>query len=139
VCAVLLLVTLPEGVRRDAFERAVQDAARGMGLTLLIRELTPEEMAAEDDSATAPYTLIVYGADRPGIVYHVTEAASRHRINITDLRTRVTGAGSPVYSLIMEIEVPSEESARLFREDLAKLKDELSVEITLEAVEADEL
>src|SRR5687767_28934 len=86
--AVLLLVTLPEHGSRDALEAAVAPVARSLGLTVLIRELTPEEMRAEDDSHTRPYTLVVYGADRPGIVFHVTEAAARHALNITDLRTR---------------------------------------------------
>jgi glycine cleavage system transcriptional repressor len=138
--AILLLVTLPETGSREALERAVEAAGTSLGLTVITRELTPQEMAAEDDSQTDPYTLVVYGADRPGIVFHVTEAAARHRINITDLRTRVTGAHTPVYSLIMEIELPRGAASEAgFRQDLEKLKAELQVETTLERVDADEL
>jgi glycine cleavage system transcriptional repressor len=136
--AVLLLVTLPASGSREALEKAVEPIARTLGLTTLIRELSAEEMRGEDDSRTRPYTLVVYGADRPGIVFRVTEAASRHGINITDLRTRVTGS-APVYSLIMEVEIGSEAGAAAFRDDLARLKGELQVETTLEPVEADEL
>jgi glycine cleavage system transcriptional repressor len=138
--AVLLLVTLPDTGSREALDRAIEAAARPLGLTVMIRELTPEEMRAEDDSRTVPYTLIVYGADRPGIVFRATEATSRHGINITDLRTRVTGTRTAVYSLIMELELPpGEASVRAFREDLERLKADLQVETTLERVEADEL
>jgi glycine cleavage system transcriptional repressor len=137
--AILLLVTLPPDGTREVLERAVSEAARGMGLQTLIRELTPEEMAAEDDSSTVPYTLVVYGADRPGIVFRVTEAAAQGKINITDLRTRVTGNSPPLYSLIMEVEAPGGDAAHRFRADLDKIKGELGVEITLERVEADEL
>lgn len=136
--AILLLVTLPEGGSSAALEKTIEPAARALGLTVLVRELTPEEMASADDSRTRPYTLVVYGADRPGIVYHVTQAAARHALNITDLRTRVTGP-TPVYSLIMELEAPSDAVAAAFREDLQKLKGELQVETTLEPVEAEEL
>jgi glycine cleavage system transcriptional repressor len=137
--AILLLVTLPEGRTRESLEQSIGEAARGMGLTVLVRELSAEEMAAEDDSRTLPFTLIVYGADRPGIVFRVTETAAAHHINITDLRTRVTGGARPVYSLIMEIEVPDAAAAARFRSDLERLKGEMQVEITLQPVDADEL
>jgi glycine cleavage system transcriptional repressor len=136
--AILLLVTLPEGVSGTTLEKAVEPAARELGLTLVVRELADGEMQAGDDSGTIPYTLVVYGADRPGIVFHVTEAAARHALNITDLRTRVTGP-TPVYSLIMELEAPGELAVQGFRDDLQKLKGELQVETTLEPVEAEEL
>jgi glycine cleavage system transcriptional repressor len=137
--AILLLLTLPEKETRESLEKAVGEAARGMGLQVLVRELTAEEMAAEDDSSTVPYTLVVYGADRPGIVFRVTEAAAAHKLNITDLRTRVTGNTPPLYSLIMEVEAPGGDPAQRFRQDLEKIKGELGVEITFERVEADEL
>jgi len=136
--AILLLVTLPATGSPAALEAAIGPAARELGLTLLVRELTADEMRAEDDSRTQPYTLVVYGADRPGIVFQVTETAARHNLNITDLRTRVTGP-APLYSLIMEVEVPSDAAADAFRDDLGRLKRELQVETTFEAVEADEL
>jgi glycine cleavage system transcriptional repressor len=136
--AVLLLVTLPEGGSAAALEHAVQPIAAGLGLTVIVRELGAEEAEGHDDADTRPYTLVVYGADRPGIVFHVTEAAARHGLNITDLRTRVTGP-TPVYSLIMEVEAPSDAHAEAFRRDLQRLKGELRVETTLEPVEADEL
>jgi glycine cleavage system transcriptional repressor len=138
--AILLLVTLSETGSREALERAVETAMRPLGLTVLLRELTPAEMVSEDDSKTEPYTLVVYGADKPGIVFRATEAAAAHRINITDLRTRVTGAATPVYSLIMELELPpGAASVAAFRRDLEAMKSDLEVETTLERVEADEL
>jgi glycine cleavage system transcriptional repressor len=137
--AILLLVTLPQGAAHESLERAVEAAGKTLGLTVVTRELTDAEMGSEDDSKTEPYTLIVYGADKPGIVFRATEAAARHGINITDLRTRVTGA-SPVYSLIMELELPpGAEPVAGFRRDLDAMKRDLQVETTLERVEADEL
>ena len=109
-------------------------------MTLSVRELTAEEMSAPDDSATRPYTLVVYGADRAGIVYRVTDAAARHAINIIDLRTRVTGSTTaPIYSLVMELEIGPPEAAEALRRDLAVLRSELMVDVSLEAVEVDDL
>jgi glycine cleavage system transcriptional repressor len=137
--AILLLVTLPDVARRQELEASVLTAARGLGLTAVMRDLSRAEMSSEDDSRTEPYTLVVYGADRPGIVFRITETAARHQINITDLRTRVTRGAAPVYSLVMELELPPGDVERRFRDELEALKAELSVETSLLRVEADEL
>ncbi len=47
--------------------------------------------------------------------------------------------GTPLYSLIMEVEIPTEEGVQVLRRDLEKLGKELKVEVTLTPVEADEL
>ncbi len=49
----------------------------------------------------------VYGADRPGIVYHVTDRLARAKVNITDLSTHRTNTGkSAGYILYIEGELP---------------------------------
>jgi len=137
--AVLLLVSLPESLGVDELTRRVQKAAGPMGLTLSIRELSDRENS-ENPAPSLPHTLVVYGVDHPGIVYRVAQALAERSINITDLRTHVTQAqGTPLYSLIMEVEIPTEARAKVLRTDLETLGKELKVEVTLNPVEADEL
>jgi glycine cleavage system transcriptional repressor len=136
--AVQLLITLPEGLTADALSTAVKPVTDSMGLMTVLRELTPEDM--HPPKGAQPYTLIVYGADKPGIVFKVTTAAANRGINITDLRTHVTGdEGNPLYSLSMDMEAPSDEVARQFERELNVLKNELSVDISFHASEAEEL
>ncbi len=137
--AVLLLVSLPENITVNELNRKVQKVADQMGLTFSIRELSDQE-TSESPSPTLPHTLVVYGVDHPGIVYRVAQALAERSINITDLRTHVTQAqGTPLYSLIMEVEIPNEGSAKVLRSDLETLGKKLKVEVTLTPVEADEL
>jgi glycine cleavage system transcriptional repressor len=136
--AIQLLVTLPEPMTPDRLEALVRDATDPMGLTVVFRELKPEDL--RPPAAALPYTLVVYGADRPGIVYKVTEAAAGHRLNITDLRTHVTGdAANPVYTLSMDVEAPDLQAATEFTRDLERLKAELEVEVSFHPNEAEEL
>jgi glycine cleavage system transcriptional repressor len=136
--AVLLLITLPEGLEVQELNRAVKPVADSLGLTIVLRELMPGEI--RETSGGGSYTLVVYGADRPGIVYKVTRAAAGHGLNITDLRTHVTGEGTkPVYSLVMDVEAPSRGTADIFRMDLEDLKAELKVNISFHPTEAEEL
>jgi glycine cleavage system transcriptional repressor len=137
--AVLLLTALPEGKESGPVRVALEAEAKKLGLTLQVRELSSEEAAAAR-STGRPHTLVVYGADKPGIVHRVTEAAARHGFNITDLRSQLTGTETrPVYSLILELDVSRSQEADLFRNDLSKLKDELGVELTFETADTDEM
>jgi len=137
--AILLLVSLPGGKTPDDLKKAVEPVAQKWGLTFSMREL-PEEETAPGAPPSLPFTLVVYGVDHPGIVYRVAQTASEDKVNITDLRTHVTpGAQGPLYSLVMEMEVPGTAAAESFGRKLEALKKELKVEITLKPVDADEL
>ena len=137
--AVLLLVSLPGDLTPEDLRKAVEPVAQKWELVFSMRELSPGEMEAEAPG-TLPYTLVVYGVDHPGIVYRIAQAAADDKINITDLRTRVTaGPQAPLYSLVMELEVPGARVAGAFGEKLEALKKELKVEVSFKAVEAEEL
>ena len=136
--AVLLLLSLPEGLTPDGLRAALDPAVRDWNLALTLRPLAPGEM--EPSPTGDPYTLVVYGLDHPGIVHRVTRAAADRGLNITDLRTHVTeGTGAPLYSLVVDLESPGKGAAEAFQADLEALKKELQVEVTFHPAETDEL
>jgi glycine cleavage system transcriptional repressor len=138
--AVLLLVSLPEKLTSETLKKAVEPVAAQWNLTFTLRELGPGELDSSQTAPGPPYTLVVYGIDHPGIVYRITQAAAEEKINISDLRTHVTKAkDTPLYSLIVELEIPDVARAGAFQKKLEILKKELKVEITLKPVETDEL
>ncbi len=138
--AVLLLISLPGDLSLEKLKQSLQEKTRLYHLTLALREIAPEEVSAPIIPTSLPYTLVVYGVDHPGIVYRVTQAAAEEKINITDLRTRVTSNdGTPIYSLVVEVEILDKNTVKLFEKKLDSLKKELEIEIFLKPVEADEL
>ena len=137
--AVLLLVSLPEGKPAQELKTRLDPVAAQWGLTVSLRELSPQE-ASTPLSSGLPHTLIVYGLDHPGIVCKVAQAAADLKVNITDLRTHVTqSGGKDLYSLVMEVDIPNQAQVKAFRDRLDGLKKELSVEISLNAADTDEL
>jgi glycine cleavage system transcriptional repressor len=137
--AVLLLVSLPEGMGLSELEGAFEAVAEKWGLTHSLRVLNPSEIETGQD-AGIPHTLVVYGLDHPGIVYRVTQTAADRKMNITDLRTHVTpGPSGPLYSLAVDLDAPSEKAASDFAKDLETLKKELKVEITFQPQDVEEL
>lgn len=138
--AVLLLISLPESLTLETLRNTLQPIIQKLSLAVTFRELKPEEVGGSVVSPVLPYTLMVYGLDHPGIVYRVAQTATEMNINITDLRTHVTeNKGITLYSLILEIEIPDTATLLNFQKNLETLKQELNVDITLKAVEMDEL
>jgi glycine cleavage system transcriptional repressor len=137
--AVLLLVSPPESLSLESLKKVLEPVTDRFELTLSMRELSPASAAA-NPSQVLSYTLVVYGLDHPGIVYKVAQCAADAQVNIVDLRTHVTsGNEKPLYSLVMELEIPGSQAIGHFQEKLNQLKGELKVDITLNASETDEL
>lgn len=106
-------------------------------LTINLNELKDFEEPTE--TATSNYTVHVYGADRPGIVYKTCEILSDNSVNIIDLSTKVirgeVEVGSEVYLMLIEIDIPADVSVEAVSEELKELADELDVTVEMHEVE----
>ena len=85
-----------------------------------------------------PWTVSVYGADRPGIVHGVAAMLARLGINIVDLTTRVVGTPEePVYAMLLDVTIPEGTPAGEMGARLSELASELGVECAMHPSEAD--
>lgn len=130
--AMILVVSAPQN--DQALANELDQIAADLGLVLSFRPL-PESGAQPAGEAGSPFIVSVYGADKPGIVHQVTQALADNQVNITDVNTRMVGAGSPVYIMILEVEVPDSLTEPAFRASLETLGKELSVDITVRPLE----
>lgn len=131
--AMMLVVRPPEGTDAGSLERALEPVARELGLVVTARPV--EDIHAPVANST--HMISVYGSDRPGIVYRVTQLLAHAGANITDLTSRVIGdERSPVYALMLEVSIAS---AAVIEEQLARLGDELGIDITVRPIDPDVL
>jgi glycine cleavage system transcriptional repressor len=138
--AMLLLVRLPDSSSQLLLESALQLVASNLGLSLVVRVLDSVEAEVAAAEPAQGYMLRLYGADRPGIVHAVTSLLAAHNLNITDLNTRVIpGSRGPVYVMMLEVDLPSPETAEAIRPELDRLSRELDVEIGLAPLEQEAL
>lgn len=129
--AMMLIVGLPAGVDPARIEAELEGV--GTELDLVIAARPVHEAQLDFDEPT--HLISVYGGDRPGIVYRVTDHLSDSGINVTDLSSRVIGsAESPVYALMLEVATPAGSDLEA---GLAGLKESLGVDITVNAIEPD--
>ncbi|MBI3928925.1 MAG: ACT domain-containing protein [Armatimonadetes bacterium] len=136
--AMILIVAVPEPADLGRLNADLHAVADRLHLILSFRELPLDEPPPARE-AGSPYMVSVYGADKPGIVYRVTDLLARRSINITDVNTRVVGEQLPVYIMLLEVDVPESIPEREIEEILGKLARELSVDITVRPLETAQL
>jgi glycine cleavage system transcriptional repressor len=130
--AMVLLVAGPDDVDAAALEARLVDATRDLDLVVSVRGVGPG--ASEDEGER--WTVVVYGADHPGIVHGVTSALAEAGANVVDLTTRMTEG---IYAMVIEVALPTD--GRLTGPELdrrlAAVAADLGVECTVHPSEAD--
>ena len=146
--AVMLVFSAPVACTEPILRSEFSKVARQLGLMIQVHALTGAER--KSTSRGTPCLISVYGADHPGIVYHVASLLARLRVNITDLTTHLAprrvgrlpagrhGArgSAPLYLMTLEVECPSSVRASRLEQQLKRLAKRLRVEVTLRSAEA---
>lgn len=133
--AMILVVSLPEGLKRDDLDRQFDQVRKKLELAIFLKPMTQEE-TRRHESSRAPYMLSVYGADKPGIVYQVTQLLAGEKVNITDVNTRrVVEEGTPTYMMMLELEMPPTIKLNEIKKKLEEVGNQLAVNITLRPIE----
>jgi glycine cleavage system transcriptional repressor len=82
------------------------------------------------------YIISVYGGDKPGLVYAISNALANKKINIIDLQTKVAGKeGSPVYIMVFEVTVPDNIKNEDWINELTSISKEMGTDINIRHIE----
>ena len=134
--AIMLIFSSPAREREERLHEAFAPLARRLRLTIHLKPLTQTEATAPRARGHA-YLISVYGADRPGIVFRVSDALARAGINITDVHThRSAGKGPSLYLMLLEIELPPRAAMTGLEQRLKRIAKRLGVEVSLRPSEA---
>jgi glycine cleavage system transcriptional repressor len=115
----------------EQIEAALAPLCADGQLVATVRRVEPESTI---EVGGEPYTLIVHGADRLGIVAAVTETLAVAGGNITDLSTRLAG---DLYVLGAEVDLPRDADVAALLSSLEAVASRLLVEISLRPADAD--
>lgn len=130
--SMMLVLASPQGMTASALADALRPACERIGLTFDVLDV--------EDTADVPHpthVLTVYGADRPGILYRITQRLAASQVNITDLNSRLVGVDSPVYALMLELALPPAVTPGDLETDLNDAAAQLGVDLTLRVREDD--
>lgn len=132
--AMVLIVAVPDSLASDEVHEALAAPAAELGLDVSVHPSDRTSDTVEGD----PWSVSVYGADRPGIVHQFARVLAEHGVNIADLTTRVIGdADRPVYAMLLDVSLPVDVSPDGLQTALAAVAQELGVECSMHAADAD--
>jgi glycine cleavage system transcriptional repressor len=128
----------------ERLRKAFTPLERSLQLMIHLKRLTARE--TKTPAARGPsYLISIYGADHPGIVFHIAEVLAKSHINITDVHTHRSGGGGArsrapsLYLLLLEVELPAMRSLAWLERLIKRTAKRLRVEATVRASEANVL
>ena len=124
---VMLLVT---GEEKDinAIKQQIETLSQSLNLSLLIKSTS----RPDSNNNYKQFTIDVDGMDNPGIVHKLARYLSQHQINIVNMHTESTHAahtGTPMFSVHMLVDMPTDLNHQQIETDFASLCDELSMDV----------
>ncbi len=132
--AMILIVTHEKPFTKARLSDEFKALQERSGLVVHLRTLHEDEIYPVKDEGEL-CLISVYGSDQPGIVYRVTRTLADHKVNITDLNTRLIGTKEePVYVLMLEAILPPGLSIEATSELLEPLRRKLAAEIGVRAI-----
>ena len=130
--ALIMLVSGTE-VKVEKLGGHLGELEKQSGLTVVSR--SAKSPSAPRAVPAVPYALKAVGMDHAGIVHNIAHLLAEMGINVETAETGTShspGTGTPIFSMNMKLAVPGNLQAKEIREQLAKLGDDLNVDISIE-------
>lgn len=125
--AFILSLSLPSN-HQQSLETRLDDLTAGNELVI---SLTPAgEFESDWGNVEADTIISVYGADKPGIVYRVSDTLANLNINICDLHSSLDESEG-LYIMSLEVRRPDNLELGDLRGELTDAGDELDVDVTV--------
>lgn len=121
-----------EQADQETLASALQELG-GKGIRVEVEQQTAEP-AVKAESKHATFHAV--GPDRPGIVREISQAFVEYNINIEEISTQLSSmpySGEPLFEAEGELSVPATVELHVLDEKLARIADQLGVDISLRA------
>jgi len=129
-----LILLFTTGSQQDIGDHLLKECRRlehEKGVSAFLRPVSPSPAAPQ--AAGTARTLHVEGLDKAGIVYRVSRFLADNNLNIVDLVSRIQASpesGTTLYLMDILIQVPEKTDIKRIEEGLARVGEELNVDIT---------
>ncbi|NPA52945.1 MAG: ACT domain-containing protein [Aquificae bacterium] len=133
--AIMLIVQTDDITKEEDLKRELKALSDSLGLTITVKQI-PVEQIQKEKKPKEIINLIVYGADKPGIVFNVANLLADRGINISDLRTE---KAEDLYVMLIEAELPQNINLSDLEEQLQNLKEKLNVDISCKKIDTVEM
>lgn len=137
--AMMMIVCYAENKKKKT-QSALDALSKKTGLSFFWKDLGGKINAARfersSQNSVTSCLITAIGKDRTGIVYQMSELMSSLKLNITDLNSQVLGGEkNPLYSMMLEVELPAKFSFSKLSKSAAALAKKLRVEIQIKPIQ----
>lgn len=118
---------------KDTLSSALESLS-GKGIRVEVEEQSDAQPVEKAQTQSASFHAV--GPDRPGIVREVSQAFVEYNINIEEISTQLSSmpySGDPLFEAEGVISVPASLELHVLDEKLARIADQLGVDISLKA------
>ena len=129
---IMLVVYTEKEFTTDEVKKLFLPVEDKLNLNIYVKEIDYKE----EDKKNTLYKVIVYGGDKPGIVYKVAKLLAENNINIVDMTTE---KAQDIYVLITDVEIPDSVDFEEFRAKIKQLQYDIDVDVSCEKIEVFEL
>ena len=129
----ILIATLPGPAVEKKLAKAFKRLRSRFGLDCFLKVVAGGVVRGEKHPpGTEVYMISVAGRDRTGIVYETSRVLAQHKLNITDLNSKILGKGDkPVFTMIMEVDIPKQFNLKKLDPAWRRLREELGLDVTV--------
>ena len=133
--AMILIVKLPNNISTNTLTNKLKSRINKLHLYVSLRELKASEIRKEKPVGE-PYIISVFGSDKPGIVYNISEILAKNKVNITDVQTDISDG---TYIMLIEVRIPDIININTLKNQLETIAKSLNVSVSINPVETPEL
>lgn len=128
--ACMLMLALPSGLTSAQLQQKLGNVQKEFGLWIHLADVPPEQVMTSPQSYTQ-YNIHVYGADRKGIVHRITKHLAEQSVNVSNLHTEIIQHATPLYVMLIEVEIPPFVDSGKLQADLKKIGGEIGVQVSM--------
>jgi glycine cleavage system transcriptional repressor len=128
--ACMLIIRMPEGMVSEQLIQRLGGVISEFGLRAYAQDLRPEEVS-EPRPDHLKHVIHVYGADRKGIVNAISQYLAESSVNITNLHTEVIQHATPLYVMMIEVEIPPFVDAGRLQDALSSIGKKIEVVVSM--------
>ena len=126
--SMMLVVDCPASLPAEELQASLAAGIEGLGHDVWVRSDSDDaEFAGPEDV----WVVSVHGADRPGVVYEVSQLLADEGVNVVDLKCRLSGR---LASLTMQVDVPKGVDGDYVAHRLDRLGEQLGLSCSMRPV-----
>ncbi len=134
--AMILLVSFKSGQIRNLLEKKLKLLEKKLKLTIMVKQIEKHaQKTSRKQNQFLPHLISIFGKDRAGIVCQMSRLLARHRLNITDLNSKLIHGEKNIYGLLIETDIPKRFPIAKLERELNRAAKSLCVDLSIKPVE----